>query len=257
MVRSKTSLYGRRAGAVDSISSGERGFTLIELVVVVTLIAIISAFTVTRISSIALWQHESDIRRFTSLWQSLEQEAANRQETYRLTLNFDSNSYNVRREVPIEKGDVVQVDYLKNLRTKREKERRKREEEEQALASIDEEFQREDLRQSGSLESLYYNTVFQDSEADVRLTVPLQAPSLAEEKPLAQGLFFRDVEYAEEVVNQGSVYLKFVPHRFPSPAIVHLVSGENVYSLFADPVTGRVMTQTGDLRFRDVFGTKR
>lgn len=233
------------------------GFTLIELVVVVVLVAIISAFTVTRLSSIALWQHESDLRRFSGLWQTLAREATNRGETYRLILNLDAGTYSVRREVPLERGEIKQVDYLENLRTKKEKDRRRKKQEENALSSVEEEYQREDLRQSGSLVSLYYSAVYQDPEADVRLSVPLQSPSLGEDKHLAQGLVIRDVEYAEERIEEGSVFLRLMPRQSAAPAVIHFRSGEEVYSLYADPVRGQVVTQVGDLRFRDVFDAPR
>lgn len=243
--------------AARGVRTTSTGFTLIELMVVIVLIAIISGFTITRISSIALWQHESDLRRFTGLWQALQSEAFNRREAYRLVLSIDSNTYTVRREVPLEQGEIKQVDYLQNLRTKGEQERRKRQLEDQALGSVDEEFQRDDLRQSGSLVPLYYASVFQDPQADVRLTVPLQSPQLGEERQLAQGLLIRDVEYAEERIAEGSFYIRLAPGKQVVPMVVHFQSGEDVYSVFADPVHGRVRTEVGDLRFRDVFNVQR
>ena len=48
--------------------NADTGFTLIELVIVIGLIAIIGSLTISRIDSISSWKHQSDVRQFANLW---------------------------------------------------------------------------------------------------------------------------------------------------------------------------------------------
>ncbi|MCB0325673.1 MAG: type II secretion system protein, partial [Bdellovibrionales bacterium] len=146
----------------------EAGLTLIELLMVVALIAIIGTLSVQRLDSILGWRQEGDVREFVTTWQFLHNEAAARGESYRLVIDFAANAYHVLREVPLDPGESVEVDYLKNLRTKGEQERRTKAELEE-LKTLDEEFEEEDRRQSGALDQLYYRTRFRDPNAAVRL----------------------------------------------------------------------------------------
>ena len=227
---------------------GNEGFTLIELLLVIVLISIISTFAVTRLESIIGWKQEGDIRRIMSTWQLMFNESFARGEGYRLILNIDNNSYYVRREVHPEGNTTEQVDRLENLRSKKEKSRRA-EKEVESLPSLKEEFAEEDRRQSGSLDSLYYRTLFSDPEGPVRLAVPLEFPALGEERTLAEGLKIRDVVVRGERLEQGEAVLRFSPRGGTEFAVVHMVAGDVVYTLVNDPATGNVKLHVGDMDF--------
>ncbi len=238
-------VFARRVFA--DVQAESRGFTLVELVVVVALIAVIGTLSVQRLGSILGWQHESEMRAFSATWQFLHNEGAARGEAYRLILNISEGSYHVLREVRLDPSESVQVDYLQNLRTKGEKERRS-EKELSDLRSVEEEFEEEDRRQSGALDSLFYQTRFRDPDAGVRLSPPLEFPSLAEPKKLSAGLSFRDVIIEGEESNSGTAILR-VSGSASQFAIVHLSAGEQVFTIYNNPATSVVRVLGGDREF--------
>lgn len=238
----ETSYYSTRGRLAK-----QDGFTLVELVVVVALIAVIGTLSVQRLGSILGWQHESEIRELSATWQFLHNEASARSESYRLVINLSENSYYVLREVPLDPGESVQVDYLKNLRTKGEQERRA-EEERKDLKSVEEEFEEEDKRQSGALDALYYQSRFRDPNAGVRLSPPLEFPSLAEKKQLSDGLEIRDVILDGEEVESGTIILR-VAGAASQFALLHLAAGEQIFTVYNNPATSVVEVKGGDLDF--------
>lgn len=215
---------------------------------VVALIAIIGAFTVTRLDSVSAWQHEGDIREFLTTWQFLHNEATARGDSYRLVIDLDENSYYVLREVLRDPGESVEVDYLQNLRTQGEQ-RRRREAELENLKTLDEEFEEEDIRLSAPLDALYYRTKFRDPYAASRLALPLEFPSLAEKKRLSAGLEFRDVVIAGETFTGGQVALRLAPSAGGQFGVVHFQTDEQIFTVVNDPATANVRVENGDLEF--------
>lgn len=226
---------------------------MIELVLVIVIIAIIGTLAATRIDSITAWKEESDIRRFANLWETLQHHSFTKGTGYRLVLDLEDGTYYVRREVPLDPGEVRDVDYLANLRTKGEQERRRREEEEEALQSLEEEFLEQDRRQSGALDKQYYQNIFRDPEADVRLAVPLEFPSLAERQQLDSGLRIRDVVVEGELIDEDQAVIRFSPRRLSQLAVVHFIAGENVFTMAVHPASGRVRVLAKDISFEEAF----
>jgi hypothetical protein len=237
-------------------NNSERALTLIELLFVVVLLALITTVAATNFSSISSWQLESDLNRFANTMIFLREEANSRNESYRMTIDLERNSYFIRREVPLERGEIKKVDYLENLRTKGEKERKKEKEQEESSASVEEEFQKEDRRQSGPLEELYYNATFRDPFADVRLSLPLQSPSLGEEKKFSGGLKLKDIEFAQNKITSGQTELRFFPAAFSTQAVIHFESSEGLYSIFVIPGLNQVKIKTGEHSYSDAFKNK-
>ena len=101
----------------------EDGITLVELIVVIVLLAVLGTLAVTRMGSLSVWQQDDDVRAFVNTWEFAFQEAFTRGETYRLNINIDNNSYSILREVPLERDEAKQVDYLENLRIDSQKKR--------------------------------------------------------------------------------------------------------------------------------------
>lgn len=228
------------------------GMTLIELVVVVALIAIIGSVIVVRVDSILGWKLESELRKFSHTLQLLRSDSVQRQERYRLVIDLDTQSYYVRREVPLDPGESLDVDYLANLRTKGEQIRRQ-EAEESELQSLDEEFREQDLRLGGSLESLYYQSAFADPFASVRLGVPLSFPSLAERQELDSGIRIRDVEIGEDRITEGRVSLRFIGRNAAPEALIHFTAEENVYTIVLHPQLAHVQILAKDVNAEEAF----
>lgn len=233
--------------------SSQAGVTLIELVLVIVLIVLISSVSVGRMDSLLIWKQKGDLRKLADTWEFLYREAVGRGEAYRLVLNLDRNSYAVRREVSLvgdrlEGGHVRNVDYLSGLRSEREQQRRSQRETEE-LPTLEEEFQAEDERQTGSLESLFYDIVFGDPEGPSRLAVPLEFPSLAEERVLTDGLRFTEIKTPRGEKEDGEAFIRFSPRGAADFAVVHLSAGETPFTLFMNPSTGHVTIEEGTLDF--------
>ncbi len=230
------------------------GLTLIELVFVVALIALISAFVVVRFDALLLWKASSDMRQFANTWQFLFNEAYGRGNAYRLIINLDDNYYMVRREVPVVGTSFTQVDYLANFRAKIEKGKKaSTQEDDDELLSLDKELAEEDARLGGPLDESYYQVLFADPHSPKRLAVPVEFPSLAERKLFSEGLSFRDVVLSGAVSETGRVSLILSPRAAPEFAVVHLKAGQQIFSIFINPATGRVSTLSGDWKLEDLF----
>lgn len=233
----------------DSI---EGGMTLIELVVVITLVGIIGSFVVFRMDSLLAWRAESEIRRFTNTIQIVKNDSIQRQERYRVLIDLEAQTYTVRREVPLDPDDTLQVDYLENLRTQGEQERRA-EEELGDLQSLDEEFAALDARHGGALEQRYYRSTFADPQADVRLGVPIYFPSLGEMMRFDSSVRIRDVEIGEQRIEDGTVVLRFLA-RSPAPAaLIHFEVDELVYTVAIHPQRSSLEILGGDISIDDAF----
>jgi len=228
------------------------GFTLVELVLAIVLIALISSFAAIRFESLFGWKAEGELRKFAETWQFLFNEAYGRGDSYRIVVNLDQNSYYVRREV-IPRGLIVrQVDYLANFRTKSEKARRAKKEEEELL-SIEEELAEEDLRQGGALDELFYETMFADPFSPKRLARPVEFPSLAEQRTLPPGLIFRSVTLHGERIESGQAFLRLSPRGSAEFAAVVLQAGEQLYTVVINPATGKVSVQPGERDFTEGY----
>lgn len=251
-------LRQRRRASFCSRGESDRGFTLIEIIFVILIIAIISSFGASQFQSIHIWRQRGDIREFVATWELLYQTAITRGHTYRLIMDLDDNSYTVRREIYDSQDRVQQVDYLKNLRTKSEQERRAKEALERELGTIDEAFEAEDRREgSKTLEQLFIDTFYIDPEAPVTLGYPLEFPNLAERKQFPDGLALRDVKTLAGKTTEGSTFVRFSPRGASEFAVVHLTLGEDVVTVFMNPSTGVVSIFDGDKDFEWTYGSEK
>lgn len=236
---------------------GQKGFTLVELVLVIALIVIISGIAVGRMGTLTSLRTSSDLRKFINTWEFLFNEAVSRNENYRLILDLDNQSYCVRREVPREGNTVEQVDYLSGLRLDSEKKRR----EESAAATGDdageelkEEFLREDECQGGALDVLFYQHIFGDSEGSVQLGTPLAFPSLAESVSIAENMRFSDVSTPRGKHDSGKAYVRFSARGASEFAVVHLAVKGAMFTAVMNPSTGAVKLIEGDKDFEWTLG---
>lgn len=221
-----------------------RGFTLVELVMVTLLFGLISLMVVNRFDSIFSWRQQQGFRSFLNTWEFVFREALARRTAYRLIINLDDQSYSVVREVDEIATASRQVDYLKNLRTRSERDRRAQSESEELL-SIDEEFKREDDRQAESLEKLFFQFAYRDPHSNVRLARPLEFPQLAEPVKLPNGVRFQNVKLYSELIDRGNAAIRFSPRGAADFAVVHIDSGGQPFSAIMNPSTGELVVKSG------------
>lgn len=217
----------------------DRGFTLIELSLVVVLLVLMSAIAATRFGIIDTWQRKTSIRSFINTWEFIASQARFRGESYRLVIDIDRGTYYVRREIPVEGPTARNVDYLRGFRTQSELERRAKEET-RNLQTLEEEYKEEDIREGDALENIFYRAMFRDPNANYRLGVPIEFPSLKDEIRLIQGLRFRDVSIRGEENESGIVAIRFTSTGATDFAVIHLASEGGVMTAVMNPATRKV-----------------
>jgi|GEM_PF-3848775 len=235
----------------------EAGFTLIELVVVIILFAVVSTVAVGHFNSLVGWRHKTDIRKLLSTWEFLTSQAQASGKVFRLYLDIDRNGYYVREEVPLRVEESRDVDYLANLRTKGEKKRRAKKDTEDLL-TLDEELERRDEQDGLPLNTLFFRFILTGPSGSVRLSRPIDYPSLAEISVFPPDLKIIDVKVRGEKFKDGSPFIRIARGTGSEFAVIHLLPinpdsnamgakeiDESAVTLFNDPAQRRFMLRTG------------
>ncbi len=217
-----------------------KGFTLVELVLVVVLVSLITTLASSKFSSITGWKQESEIRSLSSLWRQLFNEAYGRGQTYRLVLDIDNDYYQVFREVPLPPTRSENVDLLSNLRTRREKERKAQEEIEE-IGTIAEEYAKQEAIDSLELDQQYFSVRFRDANAAVRLSIPLEFPSLSKQKDFTEGLDIISVKRGKEIIDEGKVFFRFTPQSTSDAVEINLKINDEDYVAKSEATNGNLV----------------
>lgn len=251
-----------------------RGFTLIELIVVIVIIALISGLAVTKLGATLAWQKKAELRKLINTWELLYQESLARGEAYRLIINLTEDlsrpdQYFVRKEV-IPQGDTVkQVDRLENFRLKSERQRRA-EEELDNLPTVEEQIQMEQSQEQQNLQALFYKSLYIDPYGDTQLTVPTEFPSLQKPQDLKGGLRIRDVQTEFGTIGRGQVFIRFSPRGGSDFAVIHVLMnadeisqtskknspGEQIYTILLNPWTGKAIVSNREISYESALGSK-
>ena len=179
----------------------------------------------------------------------IQQSASSKGDSYRLILDLDRGVYFVKREIPIRVPRARgKVDYVKGLRSDKEKARRAAKEAERSSGDIRQQLSDEISRQSGALDQQFYDMVFRDPSAEVELASPLEFPSLEQEQELHE-ISIRDAFVSGREVDKGLAIIRLLSTGATEFAAVHLQVGKTIYTAFINPATGRVTLREGDERF--------
>ncbi|TFH29793.1 MAG: prepilin-type N-terminal cleavage/methylation domain-containing protein, partial [Myxococcales bacterium] len=84
---------------------GTRGFTLIEIALVLVILSILLSFVAPRLLDLTLVRREASAERLATVLGYLHDEASLRGQTFRLTIDIDDSRYFVERLAP--DGQVV------------------------------------------------------------------------------------------------------------------------------------------------------
>jgi prepilin-type N-terminal cleavage/methylation domain-containing protein len=175
----------------------QKGYTLLELIAVVVLLALLSTFFVSRFTFNTSWSVDSSLRDLRNRIEFVLQDSLSRQVSYQIEFNVQENSYQVWEIKPLETGDVQQVDTLAGMRSSREQERRAQREELQAGLSMEEEFAREIFHDARPLDELFYQKIFDDPFGAHRRVPSLEYPGISEKVYLPP-----EVQITEVLMNQ-------------------------------------------------------
>lgn len=190
----------------------QRGFTLIELVIVLALFGVITIVAGYRTGSIDFWRQESALREFVDTAQFLHQQAITDQAFYQLDISFTDNSYRVGILRP-----------------------------ESDLSNISPEDEFSDIGNLTRELNDFINPELGDSQT---LIPPPSFPSLFEPQRLPAGMLFEHIltnraEWSRDVGENARIL--FSPRGFSEFAVLHLrSSNEKFITLLINPYTGAV-----------------
>lgn len=188
--------------------SSERGFTLIELVVVILLIGAIATIVGLRTGSFTHWKEQGFIRKLSETIIFLHHQAVADQAFYRLEFDFDTRSY--------------RVGVLKS------------EGESAELAEL--------AAQVGNL-SLELAAFLSPSLGETQTLIPPPSfPSLADPVPFSDDLVLTDIRTMrgkQAAKEGGKAYIMFSPRGFSEFAVLHFVrAGGAPLTILVNPFTG-------------------
>lgn len=187
----------------------QKGFTLIELVVVVTIIGIAAAILSINFGAFSYWNEETFLRKFAETLEFLHHQAVQDGEHYQVEINFKNNSYRI--------GVLKTEEYYEN-------------------SEISEAAQDEG---SLSLElAAYLNPHLGKSHS---LIPPPSFPSMAEPVTLPQDVTFEDVRNMSGLIipsKSQSATISFSPRGFSEFAVVHLRFGQSPVTILINPFSG-------------------
>lgn len=204
------------------------GFTLLEVMVVVTIIAAVITLVVPRIGS-RNREIKASVRRFSVISKQLHLRAKATNATYRLAIDL-KNGQNTREEPQTFWVEVS--DKPGPFETP-----------EQLIA------ERKELEENPE----------EDEEGKIIPKVPggfkLDPSIFKEQKEIAQGVFIRDVEIgsSEKAFTEGIVYIHYSPQGLAEDAAIHFQMGEkSFWTVSIHPLTGRATIVGQDISLKEI-----
>ena len=250
------------------------GFTLVELIVVILIIALMSGLAARRLGATLAWQKKAEVRKLINTWELLYQESLARGEAYRLIIDLTEDlsrpdQYFVRKEILPESDSIKQVDRLENLRLDSEKQRRA-EKELNEIPSIEEQIEMEQNLEKQNLQELFYKSLYIDPFGDTQLTVPTEFPSLQKPQDLKGGIRIRDVQTEFGTIGRGQAFIRFSPRGGSDFAVIHVLMNadqiaeatkkaappEQIYTILLNPWTGKAIVTNREINYEWALGTK-
>lgn len=228
---------------------------MVELVVVIVLLGLLGSLGYSRVDSVLQFKQKENLRDFANTWEFLFQYSLARGQSYRLVLDLDENYFQVVKEIAAKPGEAVQVDLLKNLRTRREKIRREKEENE-TLISQEEQAQIEQDQATGDLGEQFFGMVFSDPNRSTKLAPPDEFPELADANYFVEGLEIRDFKNGIDTIEEGKTFIRFSPRGASQFALIHFKVDESDFTLFMNPSSGKVSIENQYKDYEWTYGKR-
>lgn len=197
-----------------------QGFTLVEVLVVITLIAIVSVFALPKISSYFKISLNSATREIASIVREAYNAAVMTGRVHRMVFDLTNQQYWVESGPPTALLDTEET-------LEKEKERAR--------------FSRKDEKAEQSKFSL-------------------ETSVTRKKQSLPQGVSFMDVftEQSEDAITEGTAYAHIFPHGLTEQTLIHLKDlSDNKISLAITPLVGRTRLLLGYMTEEEAFGAKK
>ncbi|MCB0334498.1 MAG: type II secretion system protein [Bdellovibrionales bacterium] len=187
----------------------EKGFTLVELVVVIMIMGILSVLIFQRSDTVEYWKQQGVIRDLSETIKFLHHQAVADQNFYRLEIDFNKNAYRAGMISTESRDDDKLLELGQDV---------------------------------GNL-SLELAAFLNPSMGKTHYMIePPEYPSLFEWKPLLPDMSFTDVRTSRGIKNAsqgGSAYIHFSPRGFSEFAVIHLsLIHDAPLTLLVNPFTG-------------------
>ncbi len=193
-----------------------KGFTLVELVLVILIIAVMTGVVTFSLGTFAYWREQSFIRRLSETITFLYHQAVTDQAFYRLEFSFDkeqgvfAHSYKVGVMKTEEADDSALVDLCNS--------------------------------QAGTLSCELASFLSPSIGLSQTIIPPPDYPSLAEKVPLPEGVYFEDIRTMRGKKNGdegGTSFILFSPRGFSEFGVIHLrLSAGGQVTILINPFTG-------------------
>lgn len=204
-----------------------KGFTLIELVVVVMIIGLVSGLLLVRVGTVSFWDQESFLRKLSETIVFLHHQAVMDQTTYALEIDLEKNSYKVGA-VKVEEGGDSHL---------------------------------AELAQDAGTISLELAAFLNPSMGTAQSIIPPPSfPSLAEEVIPPRDIVFDDVRTMRGISSKkdGKVYIFFSPRGFSEFAVIHLLlADQKPATILVNPFTGLTEIYREYKDFEWAYGRKK
>jgi prepilin-type N-terminal cleavage/methylation domain-containing protein len=201
-----------------------RGFTLIELVVVIAIISIVTVLVVVRSGSLDFWREQSYVRRLSDMIVFLHHQAVADQAFYRIDFDLDAQTYRIGVMRPEEDVD----DQLKDI-----------------------------AAEAGSL-SLEFAAFLNPSLGSTQTVIPPPLyPSLADPVKAPEGVRITRLRTMRGVITKGQEYLMFSPRRFSEFGVIQLSENGAPITILVNPFTGTTDIYHKEVDFEWAWGKKK
>jgi prepilin-type N-terminal cleavage/methylation domain-containing protein len=226
-------------------SKDENGYTLIELIAVVVLLAIISSFFISRFSFTSSWSSDNAMRELRSRIEFVMQDSVTRQISYQIDFDLADQSYQIWEVKPVDTSEFIQVDTLRGLRSQKEQERRANQADLEAGASMEEEFARSAMRDGRPLDELLYQTIFDDPYGPTRRIPSLEYPSMSEKVFLPPEIEINQIlidgSEALDMHSQNRKVVYFSPSLNNMHVEIQLITEKGPAAIFVNPLENKVL----------------
>lgn len=201
------------------------GFTLIELVIVITIVGLMLFIGLQSTSTVQYWRQQAAIREITESFRFLFQQAMADQSYYRIEFDLKTNSYTIG----VVRGEPED----------------------------DERFQ--DIASDAGRISLELTAFLNPSVGETHTIIPPpDYPSLGEPKQLPEGLIIEKIYTPQgwhSRPQSEKVYVHFAPRGFAEFTVLHLRQAKTrELTLVNNPFTGSITIQEGFRDYKWTYG---